>query len=44
MPTTSRFISVEIVIKTDGDCDAFVDWFSAQDNYVEKLPCDTHRW
>ena len=44
MPTTSRFISVEIVIKTDGDCDAFADWFSAQDNYVEKLPCDTHRW
>jgi len=40
----SRFISVEIAIKTDGDCDAFVDWFRAQDNYVEKISCDTHRW
>jgi hypothetical protein len=44
MTTPSRFISVEIAIKTDGDCDAFVDWFRAQDNYVEMLPCDTHRW
>ena len=44
MPTPSRFISVEIAIKTDGDCDAFVDWFRAQDNYVEKIPSDTHRW
>ena len=44
MPTPSRFISVEIAIKTDGDCGAFVDWFRAQDNYVEKIPCDTHRW
>ena len=44
MLTPSRFISVEIVIKTDGDCEAFVDWFRAQDNYVEKIPCDTHRW
>lgn len=44
MTTPSRFISVEIAIKTDGDCDAFVDWFRAQDNYVETLPCDTHRW
>lgn len=44
MPTQSRFISVEIAIKTDGECDAFVDWFRAQDNCVEKIPCDTHRW
>jgi hypothetical protein len=44
MTTPSRFISVEIAIKTDGECDAFVAWFRAQDNYVEKLPCDTHRW
>jgi hypothetical protein len=41
---TSRFISVEIAIKTDGDCDAFVDWFRTQDNYVEKVSCETHRW
>jgi len=44
MPTPGRFISVEIAIKTDGECDAFVDWFRAQDNYVERVPCDTHRW
>ena len=44
MPSPSRFISVEIAIKTDGECDVFVDWFRAQDNYVEKMPCDTHRW
>ena len=44
MTTPSRFISVEVAIKTDGDCDAFVDWFRAQDNHVEKLSWDTHRW
>ena len=44
MPRPSRFISVEIAIKTDGDCDAFVDWFRAQGNCVEKVPWDTHRW
>ena len=40
----SRFISVEVVIKTDHDCDAFVQWFQSQDNHVEKMPCGTHRW
>lgn len=44
MSLKSRFISVEVAIKTDGDCDAFADWFRAQDNCVEKIPCDTHRW
>jgi hypothetical protein len=44
MSKKSRFISVEIVVKTDGDCDAFVDWFRSKDNYVEKIPCNTHRW
>ena len=44
MPSPSRYISVEIAIKTDGDCDAFVNWFRAQDYYVEKIPCETHRW
>lgn len=41
MTTPSRFISVEIAIKTDGECDALVDWFRAKDNCVEKLPCET---
>jgi hypothetical protein len=44
MPRPSRFISVEIAIKTDGDCDAFVDWFRAKGNCVEKIPCESHRW
>lgn len=44
MSQPSRFIGVEVTIKTDGDCDAFVEWFRAQDNHVAKLPWDTHRW
>ena len=40
----SKFISVEISIKTDSDAEAFVKWFEAQDNYVAKLPCDSHKW
>lgn len=44
MTRQSRFISVEIVIKTDYDCDAFVEWFHSRDNYVEMMPCETHRW
>ena len=44
MRTPTRFISVEIAIKTDGDCEAFVDWFRAQGNAVEKVPGEAHRW
>ena len=44
MTTPSRFLSVEIAIKTDVDCDAFVDWFRARDFHVEKLSWHTHRW
>jgi len=44
MPRKSRFISVEISIKTDHECAAFVEWFQSQGNYVDKLPCETHRW
>lgn len=44
MCTPSRFISVEVAIKTDADCDAFVEWFRARDNPVEKLPGGSHRW
>lgn len=35
---------MEITIKTDGDCDAFADWFRSQGNFVEKVPWHTHRW
>lgn len=44
MSRQSRFISVEVVIKTDHDCDAFIQWFQSEDNYVDKMPCETHRW
>ena len=40
----SRFISVEIAIKTDGECDAFAEWFRSQDDHVEKVPWNTHQW
>lgn len=40
----TEFISVEIAIKTEFESDAFVKWFEAQDNYVAKLECDTHKW
>jgi hypothetical protein len=43
MPRATQFISVEVVIKTDCAYDAFVEWFTAQDNYVSVLPCDSHR-
>ena len=42
MPRRTSFISVEVVIKTDFAYDAFVEWFTAQDNHVSVLPCDTH--
>lgn len=44
MPRQSKFISVEIAIKTDHDCDAFVEWFEARGNHVNKLLWETHRW
>ena len=43
MPRRTSFNSVEVVIKTDCDYDAFVDWFTGQDNHVSVLPCDTHK-
>lgn len=43
MPGQTTFLSVEVVIKTDSAHDAFVEWFTARDNHVTVLPCDTHR-
>ena len=40
----TKFISVEIAIKTDFDSSVFVKWFEDQDNYVAKLECDSHKW
>ena len=44
MLTSSRFISIEVAIRTDGECDAFVNWFRDLDNYVEMIPSERHRW
>lgn len=43
MKSETHFISVEVVIKTDCPHEAFVEWFAAQDNYVDVHPCETHR-
>ena len=41
--TKTEFISVEICIKTNHDCDEFIQWFE-KDNYVEKIAWDSHKW
>ena len=43
MKSRTKFISVEVVIKTDCPHEAFVEWFAAQDNYVDVHSCETHR-
>ncbi len=40
----SRFISVEIFIRTNADAVEFVKWFEDQDNYVCKVPSDSEKW
>ena len=40
----SRFISVEIAIKTNFDSDAFVKWFEAQDEYVDNQSSEEAKW
>lgn len=40
----TEFISVEIVLKTNQPCDKFIKWFQEQDNYVEKLKWESHKW
>ena len=40
----TNFICVEIVLKTNHDCDKFIKWYEKQDNYINKLKCKTHKW
>ena len=40
----TKYICVEIVLKTNHDCDKFIKWYEKQDNYVHKLTCETHKW
>ena len=40
----TEFISVEVVLKTNKSCNKFVKWYEKQDNYVEKLKWESHKW
>lgn len=40
----TQFISVEVVLKTNKPCSKFIKWYEKQDNYVEKLKWDSHKW
>ena len=44
MVKTSRFISVEIAIRTHTDCDEWVRWFEKKDNHVSKLKGEEYKW
>ena len=42
MPSETRFISVEVVIRTNSDCEDWISWFEQQDNHIAKGPTDNH--
>ncbi len=44
MTKTTRFVSVEIAIRTDIDCDGWIEWFEQQDNHVSKLRDNDSKW
>ncbi len=44
MSRTTRFISVEISIRTNFDCNEWIEWFERQDNYVNKFNGDDYKW
>ena len=44
MAKITRFISVEIAIWTDIDCDEWVSWFEQQDHHVTKLDGGESKW
>ena len=44
MTRKSKFICVEIAIKTDFDSDEFIRFFEEQDNFVQKHPSENHKW
>ena len=44
MTKKTRFISVEIAIRTDMGCDGWIEWFEQQDNHVAKLDGGDSKW
>ncbi|MEM8671520.1 MAG: hypothetical protein AAGG48_28630 [Planctomycetota bacterium] len=44
MQTKTRFVSVEIAIRTNHECDAWIEWFERQDNYVKKSRDEQYAW
>ncbi|MEM7479196.1 MAG: hypothetical protein AAF483_29780 [Planctomycetota bacterium] len=38
----TRFVSVEVVIRTNSDCQEWIDWFEAQDNHVANISTEDH--
>lgn len=42
MPKQTRFVSVEVVIRTNSDCQDWIAWFESQDNYVTNMPSENH--
>jgi hypothetical protein len=43
MRCKTKFISVEVTIKTDHPHESFVEWFETHGDAVIVVPCDTHR-
>lgn len=44
MTKTTQFISVEITIRTDAECDEWIEWFEQQDNCVNKIADKESKW
>ena len=44
MKTETRFVSVEVAIRTNHPCDEWIEWFERKDNYVNKLEGKEHAW
>ena len=42
MPKKTRFVSVEVVIRTNNDCRDWIAWFERQDNYVKNMSSENH--
>lgn len=42
MPKETRFVSVEVVIRTNADCREWIAWFERSDNYVANVPSENH--
>lgn len=42
MAKETRFISVEVVIRTNSACPEWISWFEQQDNHVTNNPTESH--